>query len=226
MEDILAGVTWYRQSSVRIQRGGLDVFVDPWGVTHETEADYILLTHPHYDNFSEADIARIRGPTTMVVAPASMKKQLLEPDHLLRPGDLLQLEGIDVLAVPAYNREKKFHPPESGWLGYVFTLGGVTYYHAGHTDLLESMHQIRCDVAFLACDGHYTMSPEDAARAAEVCGAEVAVPIHWGDAVASREDAEKMVRHFDGEVVLLDRAAESDEGVEDEDLTGDSRVAP
>jgi len=224
MEDILAGVTWFRQSSVRIQRGGLDLFVDPWGVTEDAEADYILLTHPHYDNFSEADIARIRGSDTMLVAPASMKKQLQEPDHLMRPGDLLQLEGIDVLAVPAYNREKKFHPPESGWLGYVFTVGGVTYYHAGHTDFLDSMHQIRCDVAFLACDGHYTMGPEDGARAAEACGAEVAVPIHWGDAVASREDAERMAKHFDGEVVLLQRAAESND--EDEDLRADSRVAP
>lgn len=209
MEHILDGVTWFRQSSVRIRRGGLEVHVDPWGVTDDGEADYVLLTHPHYDNFSEADIARIRGPETMVVAPASMKKQLLEPDHLLRPGDLLQLEGIDVLAVPAYNREKKFHPPERGWLGYVFTVGGVTYYHAGHTDFLDSMNQLRCDVAFLPCDGHYTMSPEEAARAAAACGAEVAVPIHWGDAVGSREDAELLARAFDGKVVILDRASEA-----------------
>jgi len=208
VEDILDGVTWFRQSSVRIRRGGLEVQVDPWGVTTDGEADYVLLTHPHYDNFSEADIARIRGPETVVVAPASMKKQLQEPDHLLRPGDLLQLEGIDILAVPAYNEEKKFHAPESGWLGYVFTVGGVTYYHAGHTDFLDSMNQIRCDVAFLPCDGHYTMTPEDAARAAEACGAEVAVPIHWGDAVGSREDAERLARLFDGRVVLLDRASE------------------
>lgn len=209
MEDILDGVTWFRQSSVRIRRGGLEVHVDPWGVTGDGEADYVLLTHPHYDNFSEADIAGIRGDQTMVVAPASMKKQLLEPDHLLRPGDLLQLEGIDVLAVPAYNREKKFHPPERGWLGYVFTVGGVTYYHAGHTDFLDSMNQLRCDVAFLPCDGHYTMSPEEAARAAGACGAEVAVPIHWGDAVGSREDAERLARVFDGTVVILDRASEA-----------------
>ncbi|NIP60449.1 MAG: hypothetical protein GWM92_18875, partial [Gemmatimonadetes bacterium] len=111
-------------SAIRIRRVGLEVHVDPWGLTEESEADYILLTHPHYDNFSEEDIARVRGPETVLIAPASMKKQIHEADHLLRPGDLLQLEGLDVLAVPAYNREKKFHPRDSGWLGYVFTVEG------------------------------------------------------------------------------------------------------
>ncbi len=209
MDDMLDGVTWFRQSAIRIRRVGLEVHVDPWGLTEESEADYILLTHPHYDNFSEEDIARVRGPETVLIAPASMKKQIHEADHLLRPGDLLQLEGLDVLAAPAYNREKKFHPRDSGWLGYVFTVEGVTYYHAGDTDFLESMLGIRCDVAFLPCDGHYTMSPEDAARAAEACGASVAVPIHWGDAVGSRRDAERLAQLFDGQVVILEREAEA-----------------
>ncbi len=210
MNRMLDGVTWFRQSSIRIRRDGVEVHVDPWGLGEESRADYILLTHPHYDNFSEEDIARVRGPDTVLIAPASMKKQLTDPDHLLRPGDLLQLQGLDVLAAPAHNRSKKFHPADSEWLGYVFTVGDTTYYHAGHTDYLESMHGIRCDVAFLPCDGHYTMSPEDAARAGEACGAAVVVPIHWGDAVGSREDAEAVARAFQGEARLLERAAESE----------------
>lgn len=216
MEQMLEGVTWFRQSAIRIRRAGVEVHVDPWGLTEDGSADYILLTHPHYDNFSEEDIARIRGPDTVLIAPASMKKQVHEPDHLLRPGDLLQLGGLDVLAVPAHNRTKKFHPPESGWLGYVFTVGDVTYYHAGHTDFLTSMHGIRCDVAFLPCDGHYTMAPDDAARAGEACGAAVVVPVHWGDAVGSREDAEAVARAFDGRVEILERRAEAaDEDAEE-----------
>lgn len=209
MEQILDGVTWFRQSSIRIRRDGVEIHVDPWGLTEEGPADYILLTHPHYDNFSEEDIARIRGPDTMLIAPASMKKQVHEADHLLRPGDLLQLEGLDVLAVPAHNRAKKFHAAENAWLGYVFTLGDVTYYHAGHTDFLSSMHGIRCDVAFLPCDGRYTMSSRGAARAGTACGAAVVVPIHWGDAVGSREDAEAVERAFDGRVEILERRAEA-----------------
>ena len=147
--ELTTGVTWFRGSSVRIRRGVHEVQVDPYAVSEPSAADYVLLTHPHYANFSEADIARVRGPQTIVIAPASMKKQLQDADHFLRPGDMLQLEGLDLLAMPAYNVEKKYHPQESGWLGYVFTLDGVTYYHAGDTDYLDSMETIRCDVAFL-----------------------------------------------------------------------------
>ncbi len=202
--DMLDGITWFRQSSVRIKRDGIELHVDPWGVTEASQSDYILITHPHYDNFSEDDIARARGPNTVVVAPASMRKQLEQVDHLMRPGDMIQLAGVDILAVPAYNTSKRFHPQESAWLGYVFTLGGITYYHAGDTDLLESMSEIRCDVAFLPCEGHYTMGPEDAAQAAQACEARLVIPVHWGGPVGSREDAEKLKSLFPGRVEILD----------------------
>ncbi len=107
---MLKGITWFRQSSVRIRQGDVEIHVDPWGVSEGSVADYILLTHPHYDNFSEDDIARVRGPETIVIAPSSMRKQVGDVDHLMRPGDMVHLDGIEILAVPAYNHEKKFHP--------------------------------------------------------------------------------------------------------------------
>ena len=205
MSEMLDGVTWYRGSSVRIRRAGLDIHVDPLGVDPAARADVILLTHPHYDNFSEDDIDRLRTPQTVVVAPATMKKLLDGADHFMRAGDLIQLEGVDILAVPAHNVDKRFHRPEDGWLGYVFTVGGVTYYHAGDTDFLPSMFGIRCDVAFLPCGGHYTMGPEDAARAAEACAAKVMVPIHWGEPHGTRQDAERIAEMFSGRVQILER---------------------
>ena len=79
--DLTSGVSWFRGSSVRIRRGGREIHVDPSGLTEEGPADYVLLTHPHYDNFSEENIARVRGAGTTVIAPASMKKQLADADH-------------------------------------------------------------------------------------------------------------------------------------------------
>ena len=203
----MEGITWYRGSSVRIEREGLVIFIDPLDVTEPAEADYILLTHPHYDIFSEEDIARVRTPRTVVIAPASMKKQIEDADHLLRPGDLIQLDGIDVLAVPAYNMNKRYHPRGNEWLGYVFTVGDVTYYHAGDTDYLDSMKNIRCDVAFLPCGGRYTMGPDEAARAAHDCGAQLVVPIHWGDPTSTREDALRLLALAPSQVQVLERSA-------------------
>jgi L-ascorbate metabolism protein UlaG (beta-lactamase superfamily) len=206
MRDLLDGITWFRGSSVRIRRDGLEIHVDPLGLTEASAADVVLLTHPHYDNFSESDIARVRKPGTVLMAPASMKKLIVDADHFMRPGDMLQLEGFDILAVPAHNVEKKFHTAEQGWLGYVFTVGGATYYHAGDTDFLPSMFGIRCDVAFLPCGGHYTMGVEDAAKAAVACGARILVPIHWGEPHGTLEDVSRLADLFGGEVRVLDRA--------------------
>jgi L-ascorbate metabolism protein UlaG (beta-lactamase superfamily) len=205
MSDLLNGVTWFRGSSIRIRRAGVELHIDPWGLSESGEADFILLTHPHYDNFSEEDIARVRTADTIVVAPASMKKQLEDADHFMRPGDMISLDGVDILSVPAYNMGKKFHPRRYGWLGYVFTIDAVTYYHAGDTDLLASMEDIRCDVAFLPCDGRYTMGPEEAAEAARACEAHVVVPIRWGDAGSSEEDARRVKELVSAEVRILDR---------------------
>ena len=72
----------------------------------------------------------------------------------MHPGDMLQLDGFDVLA---HNADKKSHPPEQGSLGSVFMIAGTTYYHASDIDLLPSMFRIRCDVAFLYVGGHYTV---------------------------------------------------------------------
>jgi L-ascorbate metabolism protein UlaG (beta-lactamase superfamily) len=205
--DLLQGVTWFRGSSVRVERDGLVIFVDPLGVADPAEADYVLLTHPHFDVFSEDDIARVRSSRTVVIAPASMKKQIGDADHFLRPGDLLQLQRLDVLAVPAYNTDKKFHPQGNEWLGYVFTIGDVTYYHAGDTDYLDSMKDIRCDVAFLPCGGHYTMGPDEAAQAARDCSAKVVVPIHWGDPASARADAARLAALVPAEVHVVERFA-------------------
>jgi L-ascorbate metabolism protein UlaG (beta-lactamase superfamily) len=205
MRDLLEGITWFRGSSVRIRRHGVEIHVDPLGLTEDSRADLVLLTHPHYDNFSEDDIARVRTADTVLVAPATMKKLLADADHFMRPGDMIQLDGFDVLAVPAHNVDKKFHTAEHGWLGYVFTVGGTTYYHAGDTDFLPSMMGIRCDVAFLPCGGHYTMGVADAAKAGDACGAEVIVPIHWGEPHGTREEIERLADVFPRQVHILER---------------------
>jgi len=209
MSELLSGITWFQGSSVCIKQLGLETHVDPLHVPDGSKADFVLLTHPHYDNFSEDDIARVRTPETVIVAPTSMKHQLADADHFMRPGDMLQIGEVDVLAVPAHNVDSKFHPPEEGWLGYVFNMGGTTFYHAGDTDFIPSMFGIRCDVAFLPCGGHYTMSVEEAARAGDACGASTIIPIHWDEKYGTLEDIERLHDLFSGEVLILERAGEA-----------------
>lgn len=205
--ESLRGVRWFRQLSVRVRRGGVTIHVDPNGVpSNEPPADFILLTHPHYDVFSERDIEQIRHPETVVIAPASMKKLVSDGDHYLTPGDGIQVGGVDIVAVPAYNLARRYHPKEAGWLGYLFSIDGVTYYHAGHTGLIPSMSRLQCDVAFLPCDGKYSMGAAEMVRAAEACHARVVVPIHCGGIPGGKGELERIRKTFPGEVALLEPA--------------------
>ena len=67
------------------------------------------------------------------------------------------------------------------------------------------MNQIRCDVAFFPCEGHYTMGPEDAVRAATACQARIVVPVHWGGGTETRKNAELVKELFEGEVAILEQ---------------------
>jgi len=90
MSDMLEGVTWFRGSSVRIRRAGLEIHVDPIGISDDSRADFILLTHPHYDNFSESDIDRVRTPRNR-----GARRHL--DTHALRhafPGHGVRVEGL------------------------------------------------------------------------------------------------------------------------------------
>jgi L-ascorbate metabolism protein UlaG (beta-lactamase superfamily) len=51
------------------------------------------------------------------------------------------------------------------------------------------------------------MGVEDAARAAEACGASVVVPIHWGQPHGTREDIDRLAKLFAGQVHVLDAEA-------------------
>ena len=95
----------------------------------------------------------------------------------LRPGGALELPGVTVEAVPAYNLERSFFPRERGWLGYVIRAGGRTYYHAGATDRIPEMREIRADVAFLPVSDGYAMDEAAAREAAADVGAATRVAL-------------------------------------------------
>jgi L-ascorbate metabolism protein UlaG (beta-lactamase superfamily) len=191
-EAMLKSVHWLGHAAVQIA-GSKVVYVDPFRIQTSKTADLILITHDHHDHLSPDDIKKIQGPQTVIITPVNVTG-LSGIIKKIKPGDSLDVSGIRIRAVPAYNLNKPFHPKEKGNVGYVFTTDGVTYYHAGDTDFIPEMKGIQPDVAFLPVGGTYTMTPEEAAKAAEAIGPKIAVPIHWGSIVGSIKDAEDFKR--------------------------------
>ena len=126
------------------------------------------------------------------------------------PGDELTEKGVGIRAVAAYNTEpdrQGFHPkdPAIPRVGYVIELDGERIYHTGDTDVIPEMEGIGPDIALVPVGGTYTMDAEQAARAAELMGAKAVVPMHWGDIVGGREDAERFAKLFSGTTHVIER---------------------
>jgi L-ascorbate metabolism protein UlaG (beta-lactamase superfamily) len=68
-----------------------------------------------------------------------------------------------------------FFPRARNWLGFLISDGVETAYHAGATDHIPEMADLKADVAFLPVSGRYVMGPESATRAADQIGAKVRV---------------------------------------------------
>ena len=182
---MLDAFTWYKQSTFRWKGEKLVVYIDSWGLTDGLPpADLLLITHAHGDHFAPDDIARVKNEKTVIVAPADVAKQLSGNVKPVKPGDRLDVAGVKIEAVPAYNIDParlEAHPKANNWVGYVLQLGGHTYYHAGDTDHLPELDRIRSDVAFLPIgDGGYVMTVDEAAGMAKALRPKVAVPMHFG----------------------------------------------
>jgi L-ascorbate metabolism protein UlaG (beta-lactamase superfamily) len=190
---MLEGVTWFRNSSFRWQEEGLTVYIDPWGIDDPTPADVIFVTHAHYDHFVPEDIEKISTDRTKLVGPEDVAKELSGDVTVVARGEALEVGGVKVQCVPAYNvaeERLEFHPDASGWVGYILEFGGRVYYHAGDTDHLPELESIRSDVAFLPAGGTFTMDAQQAAGLAKAMAPGLAVPMHYGFVSGSSKDGE------------------------------------
>ena len=189
------GIFWLGQSAFRIESLGKILYIDPYNITNaDKKADLILVTHAHFDHCSPDDVKKILKKTTVIAAAESCEGKFENEIKAMRTGDKFDESGFSVEAVRAYNTNKKFHPKSNGWLGFVVTLpDGRRIYHAGDTDVIDEMKDIKnIDIALLPVGGTYTMDAEEAAAAARMISPKIAVPMHYGSIVGSRADAENL----------------------------------
>jgi len=178
---------------------GRVVVIDPW-LTGNPSApadvrfdriDFILVTHAHSDH--SCDVARLAKEfDAMVIGTHELccyfENHGVKRARGMNVGGTQTVDGIRISQVRA-DHSSSF-TEEGGRIvyggvatGFVVKLPeGCTFYHSGDTALYSDMSLIgdlwRPEIAFLPVGSHYTMDPEQAARACRLIGPQWVIPIH------------------------------------------------
>lgn len=169
------------------------------------KADLILITHHHGDHLDINAINILKKENTKIVLTQLCREMTenLSNTIVIKNGDVLNINQIEIEAVPAYNIVHKrdsgnpFHPKGDG-NGYVVKLGGKSIYIAGDTENIPEMSNLsNIDIAFLPMNLPYTMTPEMVAEAAKLFNPKILYPYHYGETNTSKlidllKDAEQI----------------------------------
>jgi L-ascorbate metabolism protein UlaG (beta-lactamase superfamily) len=202
-------IKWLAHAGFQIKTKGKTIYIDLEKYGEFTDkADLILVTHSHTDHCDPDQIQKARKPETVIIAPSDCVSKIGGNVKTLKPGEETEIDGIHVKAVEAYGIKRfrspgiPFHPRGLG-VGYMVTVEGKTIYHAGDTDFVPEMRQLKnIDVALLPSGDTYTMDSNDAAEAALAFKPRALIPMHrWS--TNPEELKEKVEAKSDIKVVIL-----------------------
>ncbi|MBF0344760.1 MAG: MBL fold metallo-hydrolase [Nitrospirae bacterium] len=201
---MLENIHWFGHASFKIT-GEKTIYIDPYEIKKPTPADLILITHEHFDHCSPADIQKLTGSSTVIVATSDCASKLKAKVKTVSPGQTLNVSGINIETVAAYNTNKQFHPKAKNWVGYILTVNGMRIYVAGDTDHIPEMKNLKdIDIAIVPVSGTYVMTAEEAIKVVmDIKPKVAAIPMHYGTIVGTRADAERFAKGLEGTVRIL-----------------------
>jgi L-ascorbate metabolism protein UlaG (beta-lactamase superfamily) len=196
-------ITYLGHSTFRlVTAGGEQIIIDPFLAENPRtpdelkrvgELDTILITHGHFDHFS--DVMPLQGQTGAATVSnfeifSYLQRQGVENAVPVQKGGTVQVGGIKVTATHAFHSSSIALDDGSFIyggepMGYVIEFeSGFKLYHAGDTAVFGDMQLIgelyRPDVALLPIGDQVVMSPFEAAHATRLLGIRHVVPIHYG----------------------------------------------
>lgn len=178
------------------------IYFDPYDIKNEFhDADYIFITHDHYDHYDEESINNIKKDSTKIIVPKCLETK--ENDLVVEPNKEYNLDNIRFKTISSYNLGKEFHPKEKDYVGYNILINGLYYYVMGDTDRTTETDKVKTDICFVPIGGTYTMDLAEAISYINDLKPKKAIPVHYGKIVGDRNLGQEFKNKIDKNIEVV-----------------------
>jgi L-ascorbate metabolism protein UlaG (beta-lactamase superfamily) len=225
-------ITWFGHNCWSIAAGGATILLDPFLDESPTapvkaaniKADFILVSHGHFDHIADAvPIAKRTGATVLANFEVGqwLGKQGVADGKIIgmNPGGGIEQSFGHVKFTMAHHSSSMPDGSYGGVAGgFLLTLDGARVYFACDTALFLDMKLIGSgglDLAVLPIGDRFTMGPEDSVDAVKILNPKRVAPCHyntwppiaqnalaWAERVRSHTAAEPIVLEPGGKITL------------------------
>ena len=198
----MARLEWLGHAAWRIELDGRVILIDPFlsqnpvaSVKPEQieRADYIIVSHDHFDHVGDSfELAKRLGATLVSMFEIKVKADEagVQKTFGANIGGVFDVDGLRITLTPAIHSANP--------CGIVLHGEEAVIYHAGDTALFGDMKLIgqlyKPDIALLPIGSLYTMGPQEAAVAASLIKPRVVIPMHYNTFDAIKQDPQEFAK--------------------------------
>lgn len=205
--------TYYGHSCFSLHFDGIKILFDPFISENQLaseidiesiEADYILLSHGHYDHLLDIEAISLRTGAKVVCSweiHEWLNKKGISNTHPMNIGGQWNFDNFKLKCVAAQHSSSL---PDGSYggspMGFVLFGKNKTCYYSGDTALTLEMQLIplwgQIDFAILPIGDNFTMGIEDACRAAEFVKTTKVIGVHFNTFEFIKINHEEAIQHF------------------------------